>query len=167
MSVEIDVRRAGIEAVEVLEPLSISMVDHHREVAGGDWPVRASAEAWRIRQTEYRQWLTDESGVLFVASSTAVTSTPVCYAMLRVHEPGATWDLGAEVGEVESLAVTAAVRGKRVGPRPLEACRAELGRRGIRYWSVAVVEANSGAARLYERAGFRAYYRLMLGEVSR
>jgi hypothetical protein len=30
---------------------------------------------------------------------------------------------------------------------------------------VAVVEANAAAVRIYEREGFRAYHRLLLGEV--
>ena len=47
----------------------------------------------------------------------------------------------------------------------MAACREELRSRGIAYWSVAVVEANAGAVRLYEREGFRPYYRLLLGEV--
>ena len=32
-------------------------------------------------------------------------------------------------------------------------------------WAVGVVEANAGAVRLYERAGFRPYYRNLLGRV--
>jgi ribosomal protein S18 acetylase RimI-like enzyme len=47
----------------------------------------------------------------------------------------------------------------------LDACRSELVSRRIAYWSVAVVEANAGAVRLYEREGFRPYYRLMLGRL--
>ncbi len=157
-------RRAGIAAVETLEPLWKSMVDRHREVAGADWPVRTSEEAWRIRQAEYRQWLADGSGTLFVAVSSD-GSVPIGYAMLHVHSPGATWDLGPEMGEVESLAVAPGARGAGGGTRLLGACRDELAARGIAYWSVAVVEANLAAVRLYERAGFLPYYRLMLGEV--
>lgn len=142
----------------------MSMVDHHRDVAGGDWPVRDSAAAWRIRQAEYRQWLSDGSGALFVATA-GDTAAAVGYAMLRVVEPGATWDLGAQIGEVESLAVAANVRGAGAGTALLAACRDELASRGIAYWSVAVVEANVRAVRLYEREGFHPYYRLMLGEV--
>jgi hypothetical protein len=36
---------------------------------------------------------------------------------------------------------------------------------GISHWAVAVVEANAGATRLYEREGFRPFYRQLLGEV--
>lgn len=157
------VRRGGAADINSLQALWMSMVDHHRAVAGADWPVRPSEAAWRIRREEYRAWLADGSGTLFVAGADA--DAPVGYAMLRMHEPGATWDLGAQVGEVESLAVAADARGAGVGTRLLASCRDELRGRGIRYWSVAVVEANEGAVRLYEREGFRAYYRLLLGEV--
>jgi ribosomal protein S18 acetylase RimI-like enzyme len=161
--VALRVWRGAAGDIDSLQALWMSMVDHHREVAGADWPVRESEAAWRIRREEYRSWLADGSATLFVAGWAA--DAPAGYAMLRIHEPGATWDLGAAVGEVESLAVAADARGAGVGTRLLAACRDELRSRGIDYWSVAVVEANQGAVRLYERQGFRAYYRLLLGEV--
>ena len=158
------VRRGGADAIESLAPLWESMVEHHREVAGAEWPVRSAAAAWAIRRREYEDWLADGSGTLFTADAPPAPG-PAGYAMLRVHPPGATWDLGAAVGEVESLAVSPAARGRGVGTALMAACRAELAARGIEYWSVAVVEANTGATRLYEREGFRPYYRLMLGSV--
>lgn len=66
---------------------------------------------------------------------------------------------------MESLVVVSEARGRGIGRRLLSACRDELRCRGIAYWSVAVVEANAGAVRLYEQEGFRGYYRLLLGEV--
>jgi GNAT superfamily N-acetyltransferase len=149
--VETQVRRGTVTEVDSLMPLWVSMVEHHRKVAGAQWPVRSADAAWRIRQAEYRTWLTDGSGTLFVATVRQAPA-PVGYAMLRVHEPGASWDLGAQ-------------RGAGVGTALMAACRDELRSRAIAYWSVAVVEANAGAARLYEREGFRPYYRLLLGEV--
>jgi len=47
----------------------------------------------------------------------------------------------------------------------MDAGRDLLRARGARYWSVAVVEANTAAVRLYERAGFRPYYRNLLGSL--
>ena len=163
MNADVSVGRAGVDVVDSLRPLWFSMVEHHREVSGADWPVRTADDAWRIRRQEYRAWLADGSGTLFVAR--LEDAAPVGYAMLRVHAPGATWDLGAQMGEVESLAVGGDARNAGTGTALLAACRDELRRRGIAYWSVAVVEANAGAVRLYERAGFRSFYRLMLGEV--
>ena len=89
----------------------------------------------------------------------------VGYAMLRITPPGPTWALGAEMGEVESLAVVESARGAGVGAALLSACREALEKRGIEYWSVAVVESNAGAVKLYEREGFRPFYRQMLGRL--
>jgi GNAT superfamily N-acetyltransferase len=161
---ETDVRRGTVADVESLRSLWVAMVEHHRSVAGAQWPVRTADAAWQVRQAQYRTWLTDGSGTLFIAGLRD-REEAVGYAMLCVHEPGATWDLGAQVGEVESLVVAAAARGAGVGSALMAVCREELRSRGIVYWSVAVVEANAGAVRLYEREGFRPYYRLMLGEV--
>jgi ribosomal protein S18 acetylase RimI-like enzyme len=163
---ECRIRRGHVSDVAGLEPLWTSMVDHHRAVAGEEWPVRASAAAWAIRREEYLGWLADGTGTLFVAT-VGSSAEMVGYAMLHVHPPGATWDLGAEIGEVESLAVAERARGTGVGSSLLDACRGELVSRKIEYWSVAVVEANTAAVRLYEREGFRPYYRLMLGWLER
>jgi hypothetical protein len=38
-------------------------------------------------------------------------------------------------------------------------------RQGVRYWAVGVVENNADATRLYERVGFRPFYRQLLAEV--
>jgi ribosomal protein S18 acetylase RimI-like enzyme len=161
------VRPAEATDVGRLMPLWISMVEHHRAVAGGQWPVRDAGEAWSIRRRQYLDWLADGSGILFVAdpAEPAGSAEPVGYAMLRLVPSGATWDLGDQIGEVESVAVAAHARSAGVGTGLLAACRDELRRRGITHWAVGVVEANEAAVRFYERAGFRPYYREMLGTV--
>jgi GNAT superfamily N-acetyltransferase len=55
--------------------------------------------------------------------------------------------------------VAADARGAGVGTALLEAARAEARRLGCTYWSVSVMEANSGAVQVYERAGFRPWLR--------
>jgi ribosomal protein S18 acetylase RimI-like enzyme len=158
------IRRGTGADIEDLRPLWVSMVEHHREVSGRTWPVRAAEDAWVRRRAQYREWLTDGTGTLFLSADTD-TGGLIGYAMVQVHEPGATWDLGAHVGELESLAVIPAARGAGVGSDLIAACRAELRSRAIEYWLVAVVEVNEGAVRLYEREGFRPYYRNLLGRV--
>jgi ribosomal protein S18 acetylase RimI-like enzyme len=74
--------------------------------------------------------------------------------------------LGDEIGELESLSVTAGARGHGVGTMLIDRARALLRERGVRYWSVAVVESNIDAVRLYEREGFQPYYRQLLGKIS-
>jgi ribosomal protein S18 acetylase RimI-like enzyme len=156
--------RSGLDAVA---PLFQGMVEHHRRVTAGEWPVRQPTKAWERRRRQYEAWLEGDHGWLFLALPVAATDlgTAVGYAFVRVHEPGATWDLGEAVGELESLAVAEHARGGGVGTELIERARELLRNRGIRYWSVAVVTANTGAVRLYEREGFRPYYSDMLGEI--
>jgi GNAT superfamily N-acetyltransferase len=77
----------------------------------------------------------------------------------------ASWDVNERVGELETLAVAEAARGQGIGSQLIAACRERLREEGITHWAVAVVEANVDATRLYEREGFRPFYRQMLAEV--
>jgi ribosomal protein S18 acetylase RimI-like enzyme len=77
----------------------------------------------------------------------------------------ASWDVGPRVGELETLAVAVEARGRGVGTMLIEACQERLQTEGITHWSVGVVEANEGATRLYERAGFRPFYRNLMARL--
>jgi ribosomal protein S18 acetylase RimI-like enzyme len=147
-------------------PLFKSMVEHHRTVSGQDWPVRDADAAWDRRRREYVGWLAEgRTWLLLAVSQTSPQDSPAGYAMVRLTEPGPTWDLGEVVGDLESLAVADDARGGGIGTILMDAARDLLRARGARFWSVGVVEANDGAVRLYERNGFRPYYREMLGRV--
>jgi ribosomal protein S18 acetylase RimI-like enzyme len=163
-TVDVVVAEAGVEEVELLEPLWRSMVEHHRALVGREWPVRDAGEAWVLRRIQYLEWLHDGTATLFTAAVRPSTEL-VGYAMLRIAPAGPTWELGPETGEVESLAVLESARGGGVGSALLSACREALRERGVEYWSVAVVEANRAATRLYEREGFRPFYRHLLGRL--
>jgi ribosomal protein S18 acetylase RimI-like enzyme len=148
--------------LEPLAPLWRSMVDHHRHVTAGDLPIRGAHEAWTLRQEEYRRWLRDGSGTLVRAhheESAGPGSALGGYAFLRTVRSGPTFDFGDPRGEVESLVVAPAARGAGIGTALLRAARDELLRLGCTYWSVSVMEANEGAVRLYEQAGFRPWLR--------
>ena len=90
---------------------------------------------------------------------------PVGYAVVRTRDPGVTWEMGERVGELESLAVSADARGAGVGTQLIQAARERLRAEGVEYWAVEVMDANTGAARLYERAGFGPWSRALLGRV--
>jgi ribosomal protein S18 acetylase RimI-like enzyme len=150
------VSREATTDLEPLAPLWRAMVEHHRQVAGGELPVRDAHEAWSMRRAEYLRWLQDGSGALLVAHG---ADGPGGYAFLRTVPSGPTFDLGAPRGEVESLVVAPSARGAGIGTALLRAARDELRRLGCEYWSVSVMEANEGAVRLYERAGFRPWLR--------
>jgi ribosomal protein S18 acetylase RimI-like enzyme len=160
----------GANEVDRVEHLWKAMVAHHREVAGGEWPVRSEGEAWRLRRQEYVEWLAgeeegEEARMLAAVRREDPDGAPDGYAVLTIGRPGATWEIGERAGELESLAVAADARGQGIGTFLIDACRQLLRAEGIDYWAVAVVEANEGATALYEHAGFRPFYRSMLAEI--
>ena len=161
---EIEISPGTVGDVDSLAPLWMALVEHHREVVDQQCPVRAPEQAWALRRQQYRKWLGDASGLLFVAR-VGGHDEPVGYAFCRLLESGPTFDLGPVRGEIDSLVVADTARGAGVGSALLSSCRADLQRRGVSYWSIGVVEANSGAVQLYERLGFRPWTREMLAPV--
>jgi ribosomal protein S18 acetylase RimI-like enzyme len=152
--VDIEITPGGLPDVDVLAPLWMAMVEHHRAVVAGRVPVRPADEAWARRRTEYVSWLEDGSGLLHLARREGAAEV-VGYAMCHLVPSGPTFDLGDIRGDVESLAVSPRARGEGVGTALLGAVRAELERRGCRHWSISVAADNTAAVRLYERVGFR------------
>jgi ribosomal protein S18 acetylase RimI-like enzyme len=161
---DLEVRLGELSDVDALAPLWSGMVEHHRELIGHQWPVRSEVDAWSTQRQRYLDWLRAGTGILLLANHTGAPE-PIGYALCRLHAPGGTFDLGAQVADVDSLAVSPAARGAGVGTALLTALRAELRSRGITYWSIDVVEANVGAAQLYERLGFRPWIRQLLAPV--
>lgn len=162
----IEIVELDVSEVDRVEPLFKELVAFHREVAGDDWPVRGEAAAWAHRRAEYLSWLGEGRARMLVAlASRDGEARPVGYAVLSVKPSSASWDVGERIGELETLAVSPEARGQGVGSRLIAACRERLRAEGITHWGVAVVEANAEATRLYERVGFRSFYRQLLGEV--
>jgi ribosomal protein S18 acetylase RimI-like enzyme len=52
-----------------------------------------------------------------------------------------------------------------VGTQLIQAARERLRAEGVEFWAVEVMDANTGAARLYEREGFGPWSRALLGRV--
>jgi ribosomal protein S18 acetylase RimI-like enzyme len=161
-----EITELTLAEVDRVEPLWKAMVAHHQDVVGTAWPVRGEQDAWERRRAEYVDWLSTGEGTMLAALPPGQPDgAPLGYAMLQPSPAGATWDLGERVGEIESLSVAPEARGQGVGTALLEAAREHFRAQGIEFWSVAVVEANEGALRMYERAGFGPYYRSLLGRV--
>lgn len=166
MSAGYEVVELGREEIDRVAPLFKQLVEFHGGVVEGAWPVRDAGAAWAIRRRQYEEWLGEGSARMLVAVPAGEPGAAALgYAVLGVKPSMASWDLGERVGELETLAVDAAARGRGIGTLLIEACRERLRAEGISHWTVGVVEANEGATRLYERAGFRPFYREMLGEV--
>ena len=127
--------------------------------------MRSPGDAWELRSAQYREWLeAGDTWLLIAVPSDEPRGQPWGYAALRLHESGPSWELGERVGEIESLVVAPEARGEGIGSSLIEAAREILRSRGILYWAVEVVESNVDATRLYERHGFRGYYRRLLAE---
>jgi ribosomal protein S18 acetylase RimI-like enzyme len=162
MSEERRVIEEGVEGVGLVEGLWKEMVGHHRELTGGTYPVRDTETAWRRRREQYVDWLDSGEGRLYLVPGEGAEGAPLGYAFLRVGASGPTWNLGDRVGDLESLSVTAAARGLGVGTLLIDHCRERLREMGAGWWSVSVVSANAGAIDLYEREGFRDFWRTMV-----
>jgi ribosomal protein S18 acetylase RimI-like enzyme len=163
---EVKIVELDVSEVDWVEPLFEELVAFHRDVAGEDWPVRSEAAAWAHRRAEYVDWLGSGRARMLVAVPAGDgAAPPLGYAVLSVKPSSASWDVGGRIGELETLAVAEGARGRGVGSTLIEACREHLREEGVSHWSVAVVEANADATRLYERFGFRSFYRDLLAEV--
>jgi ribosomal protein S18 acetylase RimI-like enzyme len=166
MSCQVAVIELDVSEVDRVEALFRELVAFHRDVAGEDWPVRSEETAWAHRRAEYVDWLgSGRARMLVAVPPPDVAATPLGYAVLGVKSSSASWDVGERVGELETLAVAEGARGQGVGSILIDACRERLREEGVSHWSVAVVEANADATRLYERFGFRTFYRDLLAEV--
>jgi GNAT superfamily N-acetyltransferase len=151
--------------VDLVEGLWKEMLAHHLEVSGDGPTGRDPEESWRMRRAQYVRWLESGEGMLFLVPGEGAEQAPLGYACLRVGQSGPTWDLGETVGDLESLSVAAEARGKGIGTELIEHCRNRLRALGARWWTVSVVAANSGAAELYEREGFRPYVDYLLAPI--
>ena len=161
--VDLVVTDLSVGEIDRVAHLFKELVEFHGEVVEGAWPTRTLEDAWALRRAQYLEWLGEGSARMLAA--VPADGEPLGYAVLSVKPSMASWDVGARVGELETLAVAAAAREQGIGTLLVEACRERLRAAGVTHWSVSVVEANKGATRLYERAGFRPFYRDLLAEV--
>lgn len=157
MMPDLEIEAGDRSALDAIEPLWRALHEHHAAIAIA--PVRPLADSWRRRRVKYEDWLRSPDARLIVASR---AGRPVGYAMVRVGDGPATWDVGERLAELETLSVVPEERGARVGSALVEAA-ARFGReRGAERLSVALAQTNDGALRFYQREGFRPFYRVML-----
>ncbi|GAB76497.1 glutamate-5-semialdehyde dehydrogenase [Austwickia chelonae] len=156
------ITRAHLRDLSRVKPLWKAMLSRYVDVIGPTCPVRNPGEAWARRHEEYLNWLNDGAGVVYLATDSEDSDRVVGYAALHFRVSGSAFDMGERFGELESLAVSEDVRGQGLGSRLLEACRLELQRREIRYWSLDTLAANENARRMYERAGFEPFMLRMI-----
>jgi ribosomal protein S18 acetylase RimI-like enzyme len=139
------------ELVRELEPLWLSLFDHHLATGAAGLPVIQRSESWPRRRALYEQLLRGREAFVVVARRGPAA---VGYALAHVHHgPDDTWTTGDRIGEVESLALLPEERGHGVGTLLLDCAEAILENHGARDVVIGVLAGNDGARRFYERRG--------------
>jgi ribosomal protein S18 acetylase RimI-like enzyme len=153
------ITRAGVEALDRLEPLWLELHHHHQAVAGPALePYVDDAHSWTARRAMYAGFLEAPHGsfVLLAERGGAL----VAYAMVAISPVedtwiDDTWRTGPLIAEIETLSVLPELRRQGVGTRLLDRVDEELATLGIGDVVVGAFAANAGALALYERRGFR------------
>lgn len=120
-------------------------------------PYVTDTVTWREHVPVYHQLYVDHDPVLLLAR---VEGRLVGYA-LGYTMPVAgtwladTWETGARIGEVETLAVLPDYRGRGIGSELLDLLHAALREQGAEDFILGALAGNADAIRLYERHGYR------------
>ena len=154
---EVEITRAGAEALDRLRDLWLELHHHHQAVGGERLGPYVSDEAsWTARRALYRGFFADGGFAVLAERADEL----IGYAMVAIKtseetEFDDTWRAGARVAEIETMSVAPAARGAGVGTALLDRIDEELERDGIHDVLIAAFVTNTDAIRLYERRGFR------------
>jgi ribosomal protein S18 acetylase RimI-like enzyme len=153
-------RFGGAELVEAVEPLWMSLFDHHRDSGSAGLPVVDRSVSWPRRRVLYESVLAKPDAFLLLATR---DGRPIGYVVAHVHE-GAddTWPTGERIGEIESLALLPAERGGGLGSLLMDAAEERLADVGARDVLLHVMVGNDDARRFYERRGMSPVMTTML-----
>ena len=146
---DVSITFAGVEVVDLLESLWLSLFDHHRAVGPG--PFIDRDDSWPARRRLYRQVLADPDAFVVLASR---DGSPIGYALVALHEgPDDTWPTGDRFAEVETLVVIESERGQGVGSLILDAVDARLSELSIDALFIGVMAGNDEALGFYKSRG--------------
>jgi ribosomal protein S18 acetylase RimI-like enzyme len=147
------IQTGGYELLEYLEPLWLSMYDHHLAVGAAGFPVISRADSWPLRRRLYQELLTKDDTIIVLSRRHGI---PVGYCLAHVHD-GAddTWPTGDRIGEIESLCVLAEERGRGLGTILLDVAEDHLSSAGADTVMLGVVVGNTSALNFYARRGMR------------
>jgi len=156
--------KAGPERIPDLEPLWKALHAHHRSVDPRipGVPMRGVDDTWPRRRAEYEEWLAEPDAFVLIAED---GDRPVGYALVHPKPADDGWETGGRFAELETLCLLPEARGEGLGKRMMDAVYAELRGLGIRALEIGVLATNEGAARFYEREGFRPWIVHYLGTV--
>jgi ribosomal protein S18 acetylase RimI-like enzyme len=156
--VDFVIRRGRADEINRLGPLWRALRNHHVTLPAMP-SVRSLEDSWEHRKAQYKDWLSREGYTLLVAERGREL---IGYAMVSLNEGAATWDLGEQTAEIETLSVLESERGRGVGRALTEAAADVATDAGARTVAVGVAHTNADAIRFYEREGFEPFYVLML-----
>jgi ribosomal protein S18 acetylase RimI-like enzyme len=159
------IRRAGADAIAMLQPLWTSLHDHHLSIAPHLQelgPPRPAEQSWAVRAALYEQWLAEPDAFVILAET---DRTPVGYALVHLRGEEESWQTGPRIAELESLAVLPGHRAHGIGGQLIEAVYAELTRLGVDQLGVSVISTNTAAIRFYERLGLLPFCVSYIGSI--
>ncbi len=152
-----DIRRGGPEDLPMLEPVWVSVHHHHAESMPELAPYVDDATTWAAHSAQYAELMAKPDTVLLLATD---GDEVVGYGLAHVTPVeetwvADTWASGPRIGEIETLAVLPAHRGRGLGSELMERLEQELYSQGVTDLVIGVLPGNAGAVRLYERLGYR------------
>jgi len=153
----ITLRQGALADVPALEPVWVSVHRHHAQVMPDFGDYVDDATSWAQRRRLYTELLGKDDTVLLLAlDGTEVVGYGLAH-VLPVADTwlADTWETGSRVGELESLGVLPAHRGRGIGQRLLDGLEQALAADGVEDLIVGALPSNVGAIRLYERRGYR------------
>ena len=153
----VELHRGTAADLPLLEPLWVSVHHQHAESMPELAPYVDDAQTWAERSALYAGLLARPDTILLLARA---GPDLVGYGLALVMPAagswvGDTWQTGARIGEIESLAVLPGYRGQGIGTRLLDALERELAAAGVQDLVIGVLPGNTAAIRLYQRRGFR------------
>jgi ribosomal protein S18 acetylase RimI-like enzyme len=153
----VELRQGSRADLPALEPLWVSVHQHHARVMPELAPYVDDRQTWSARSALYAQLLEKPDTVLFLAES---SGGPVGYGLAHVLPAaqtwvGDTWWTGHRIGEIESLAVLPSHQGRGIGTRLFGVLIDALAADGVHDLVLGVLAGNAAAIRFYRRHGFR------------
>jgi GNAT superfamily N-acetyltransferase len=152
--------------IDRLNSLWQELLEHHLAAAphlAALGTARDPADSWRVRRTQYLQWLAVPKAAALVARD---ADRLLGYAMIRVTDTAGSWQWGDHVGVLETLVVADDARGTGVGRELLDAARERLAGWGVYVMTISVIAGNEGAVRFYRREGASDYLQTLIMPVS-
>jgi ribosomal protein S18 acetylase RimI-like enzyme len=147
VSVTVEIERRRADVLDELEPLWLTLKNHHGACTPGR-AIHDDATSWAQRREEYAHWVAEEGSFFLVARD---AGRAVGYALVVVHAGSPTWVEPRRFAVVQDLAVASDQQGKGIGRALLDRVHDESGCEVV---ELAVLSSNASALRFYERLGF-------------